>query len=170
MEQQSKKEEEILLGLQSKREIKRSLQKRSKIVLKYTYKRVRKNILAEDLGCALTTINRWIDRWSMYDSDRLIWYREYKGKEITEKEYIELLSGLFKDSVRTGKPSTFDEETKEKIVALAVSSPESLGLPFTRWSEALLQLELIERKIVKSISTSHIGRILKKSQNTTPLE
>lgn len=170
MKNQRTTEEFLLSGLQSKREIKSSLQKRSNIVLQYHYQCSSKTALKEKSGYAMTTINRWLSRWSSYESARLEWYIDYQSKSIKLQEYKKLLIGIFKDSARSGKPATFDEETKEKIVSLAISNPASLGLPFTRWSEVLLQKELLNRKIVKSISTSHIGRILKKSQNTSPSE
>lgn len=167
MKNQFELERSILLGLQSKREISNSLQNRSNIVLNYEFKGMRKIDIKAKYGFAATTIDRWLHRWEFYESDRKKWYKMNKAEKIDRTDYIDLLYSIFKDSVRPGTPVSFDEKTKEKIVALAVTDPVSLGLPFTRWSEVLLQKELVKRKIVKSISTSHIGRILKKSQDTT---
>ena len=156
-------EKEVLLSFQTKRSIDVSLLNRSSIVLQHEFMGKRKTDIKSELSCAATTINRWLNRWEAYKSVRIIWFTLYNDRAINKKAYSDLLVSLFADSTRTGTPCKFDEMTVEKIMALASIDPTSLGLPFSRWSEKLLQVELINRKIVKSISTSQIGRILKKT-------
>ena len=156
-------EKEVLLSLQTKRSIEVSLLTRSAIVLYHEFMGKRKTDIKSELSCAATTINRWVDRWKSYESLRTKWFTLYKDQIIDKKAYRDLLLSIFSDSIRTGTPCKFSDTTIEKIVALASTDPISLGLPFTRWSEKLLQIELVNRKIVKSISTSQIGRFLKKT-------
>jgi len=156
-------EKEVLLSLQTKRTIDVSLLNRSTIVLQYKFWGKRKTEIKSELNCAVTTINRWLARWEENEALRQSWFALYESQSIDKKAYSELLLSLFSDSPRTGTPCKFKDAIVEKIVALASSDPTSLGLPFTRWSEKLLQIELVNRKIVKSISTSQIGRLLKKT-------
>lgn len=163
MKSQAKVEETVLTSIQSKREINSSIQRRSEIILDYSFAEKRKCDIVRSLNIPATTLSKWIKRWKSYESDRSEWYRNYQEGVYSQKEYIDFIKSIFKDKQRPGAPVTFAEETKEKIVALAATDPRSLGLPFSRWSEELLLKELKRRKIVKSISTSHIGRILKKT-------
>lgn len=163
MKSQAEFEELFLSDFQSKREISSSLQRRSKIVLQYIFAKKRKCDIVRYLNIPATTVSKWIKRWKSYESSRSEWYANYIDGIYLKKEYIDLLKSVFRDKQRSGAPASFTEVTKEKIVALAATDPRSLNLPFSRWSEVLLQKELKKRKIVRSISTSHIGRILKKT-------
>jgi putative transposase len=73
----------------------------------------------------------------------------------------QLITNILSDEQRAGSPTTFTAEQKASIIALACMNPEELGLPFSHWTPTLLQIEAINRKIIKSISTTHIGRFLK---------
>ena len=114
-----------------------------------------------------TTLNRWIQRWDERKEDREKWLEWYTLKEIKKREYRSFLLSILQDAPRPGTPPKFTDKTIEKIVGLATSDPGKLGLPFSKWSEELLKKELIKRKIVKTISTSQIGRFLKRSSNQT---
>ena len=163
-------EEEVLTGLSMKREISVSLQRRAKIIDLYYHKDKRKSSIKREISITMTSVLRWLSRWSSKEEIRNEWYTWYVEGEIKETEYSDLLLSLLRDSPRTGKPKKFKEGQVEKIVGLATTDPISLGLPFSRWSEALLKLELEKRGIVESISTAQIGRFLKKSQNQTTQE
>lgn len=163
-------EKDVLESLQTKREISASLKKRSGLVLLYHYESKRKSEIMLSEGLPATTINRWLDRWDSREEDKEQWYNWYESEEISKKKYKILLQSIFQDIQRPGTPAKFTEEIIEKIMALAVTNPESLGLPYSKWSEALLKKELEKRKIVKSISTSQIGRFLKMSSSETSSE
>lgn len=163
MKSQAEYEELFLSDFQSKREISSSLQRRSEIILQYIFAGKRKCDIVRCLNMPATTLSKWIKRWKSHESNRSEWYANYRDEMYSKKEYIDLVKSIFRDKQRPGAPASFTEVTKEKIVALAATDPRSLDLPFSRWSEVLLQKELKKRKIVKSISTSHIGRILKKT-------
>lgn len=59
-----------------------------------------------------------------------------------------------------GRPPTFTEEQKARIVEIALSRPADLGLPFTRWSLSKLQEYLVKQGVVEGISQEWIRRIL----------
>lgn len=163
MKLQKDLEEEVLISLLLKREISVSLKRRAKIIEFYYHNDKKKSFIKREISITMTSVLRWLSRWSLKEESRSEWYNWYKEGEIKRNEYTELLLSLLRDSPRTGKPKKFKDDQVEKIVGLATTDPISLGLPFSRWSEALLKVELENRGIVESISTAQIGRFLKKS-------
>jgi transposase len=59
-----------------------------------------------------------------------------------------------------GRPRRIDEQARERIVAVALSRPQDLGLPFTHWSLPKLRDHLIESGIVESISHEGVRQVL----------
>jgi transposase len=59
-----------------------------------------------------------------------------------------------------GRPRTFDEPTRARIVEIATARPREIGAPFTEWSLKKLQLFLMEEGVVEEISHETIRRIL----------
>ncbi len=59
-----------------------------------------------------------------------------------------------------GRPRTFDEETRARIVEVATARPREVGAPFSAWSLAKLQAFLMEEGVVEEISLETIRRIL----------
>lgn len=57
-----------------------------------------------------------------------------------------------------GRPRRISSDDEQRIVALAGARPDSLGVPYTRWSLAKLSRYLREQAIV--VSPAHLGRIL----------
>jgi transposase len=68
------------------------------------------------------------------------------------------------DGLRSGKspgrPRLFSAEQRQRIIAIANSEPQTLGLPFTRWSLQRLRRYLVDQKIVHHISVETIRQIL----------
>lgn len=62
----------------------------------------------------------------------------------------------------TGRPRQFTEEQCAKMVTLALTPPDQLGLPFGTWSLPKLRDYLMTRQVVVSISDVHLGRILRR--------
>src|SRR5262252_3738737 len=54
--------------------------------------------------------------------------------------------------VGTGRPKTFEPAIRERIVAIALAPPATVGEPLTHWSLRRLRGYLERRKIVPSIS------------------
>jgi transposase len=59
-----------------------------------------------------------------------------------------------------GRPRRIGEQTRERIVAVALSRPHELGLPFTHWSLPKLRDQLIESGVVASISHEGVRQVL----------
>jgi transposase len=66
------------------------------------------------------------------------------------------------DAPRSGAPATFTPEVICRIVALACSDPETLGVPISHWSQSELARQAVARGIVPGISHGSVGRFLKK--------
>ncbi|MCP4933097.1 MAG: IS630 family transposase [bacterium] len=68
-----------------------------------------------------------------------------------------------KDEPRSGAPDKFTPEQLCQIIALACEEPAAYGRPITHWSHRELAEEVIKQGIVESISVSHVGKLLKKT-------
>ena len=64
------------------------------------------------------------------------------------------------DAARSGRPASFTIEQLTQLYALACDPPEKYGRPISHWTPRELADELIQQKIVESISTRHVGRLL----------
>src|ERR687885_589793 len=62
--------------------------------------------------------------------------------------------------VGTGRPRTFEPATRERILAIALAPPSSLGEPLTRWSLRRLRGYLVRRRVGPRISLETIRSIL----------
>ena len=160
------KELQILKEIGFQRSVSKRLLERTGVVLKYDLCK-NKNKVSRQLNCSIKLVNTWLKRWSINLSHRNKLYKIWKINLLTEKEYKAELILILTDKPRSGSPCKFTENDRNKIIALASESPEKIGLPFTHWSLELLRSELINRKIVFSISTSHLARLLKNMQVTT---
>jgi transposase len=63
--------------------------------------------------------------------------------------------------VGTGRPRTFEPATRERIVAIALAPPSTVGEPLTHWSLRRLKGHLERRRIVSSISIETLRTILR---------
>jgi transposase len=59
---------------------------------------------------------------------------------------------------RGGRPRRISTEDEQRIVAVAGARPDTLGVPYTRWSLAKLSRYLQSQEI--EVSAAHLGRIL----------
>jgi len=57
-----------------------------------------------------------------------------------------------------GRPRRISSDDEQRIVAIAGARPDTLGVPYTRWSLAKLSRYLAEQGI--EVSPAHLGRIL----------
>jgi transposase len=77
-------------------------------------------------------------------------------KDFNERGFAALRPGR-----SPGRPRRIDERTRERIVAVALSRPHDLGLPFTHWSLPKLRDQLIESGVVESISHEGVRQVLR---------
>ena len=61
----------------------------------------------------------------------------------------------------TGRPSKYAPEEISVMLELAGTSPQDIGLPFTVWSLRKLADHLVNRRVVKEIHATTLGRILR---------
>jgi transposase len=76
-------------------------------------------------------------------------------KDFNERGFAALRPGR-----SPGRPRQIDEQTRARIVAVALSRPQDRGLPFTHWSLPKLPDYLIETDAVESISHEGIRQVL----------
>jgi transposase len=87
-------------------------------------------MLAQRLGCSVTTIKRWRRRWQ--------------------------ITASLRDAPRAGTRRTFTPLQRTRVVALACSAPRQYGKPWQRWSGEKLARVAIEQQIVDAIAPSTI--------------
>jgi transposase len=86
----------------------------------------------------------------------------------TDEAYVRKVIHAFNDhgfesldpKVGTGRPRTFEPALRERIVAIALAPPTTLGEPLTHWSLRRLKGYLERRRIVRSISIETLRCIL----------
>jgi len=76
-------------------------------------------------------------------------------KDFNERGFAALQPGR-----SSGRPRRIDEQTRERIVAVALSRPHDLALPFTHWSLPKLRDHLIASGSVESISHEGVRQVL----------
>ena len=145
----TQEEREILIKISQKDTEKQSVVRRSKIILMSDQSILNQEI-SEKLGANIHVVSTWTKRWHERASD-------------TVEERLQ-------DLARPGAPDTITPEQWCNIIALSCEKPEDHGLPITDWTYRELADEVIKQGIVEKISSSHLGRILKKktSNHTEP--
>ena len=136
-------EKEILEAIVRKQTTAQNIARRAKIILMVDRGKNTNTKVAEYVGMDNGEITRWTKRWVE-----------------SQEENVE---ARLEDKPRSGRPSTITAEQWCKIMALACEKPELHGVPITHWSQSTLTAEIIKQEIVKSISSTHVGNFLKKS-------
>ncbi len=148
-------QEGILIKLVNASTTSKALSKRASIILALA-SRSSKYQMVKDLNVSWPTINKWERRW-LEMSSTLHVIENQKPLHELKSAIIELL----KDASRPGAPCTFTQEQVTQIMALACSSPENEGLPFSHWSCRLLAEHARRAGIVKQISFKQVSNFLK---------
>ena len=133
-------EKETLTKLIAKPKTSQAKALRARIILQF-HEGKAINSIAKALGVVYNTVLKWTKRWK-------------NNSEIDVEKRLE-------DLPRSGCPDTFSPEQVCKIIATCCESPSEYGRPITHWTQRELVDEVIKQKIVESISTSEVGRILK---------
>ena len=68
------------------------------------------------------------------------------------------------DAPRPGCPGKFTAEQLAQIIAVACEPPAKSDRPINHWTARELADEVVKRKIVDSISATHVGRILDEAE------
>jgi putative transposase len=153
----SKKQERILTEHAVGTHTPLHLKTRSQIIL-HASKGCSNNSIEKQMGIDAKTVKLWRDRYS----------REYEELRRIEAEVPHKIRSAIKrllsDEQRPGRSATFTDEQVAAIIAMACQAPEKLGVPCSHWTPGLLQIEVINRGIVSSISVRQIGRFLKRQR------
>lgn len=119
------------------------------------------------LGISLNTVKFWRSRWLSAYEELLEAEASMEKGEMSRLAYEKQLFEVLSDQPRQGAPKTFSLGQEQQIVALACDKPRHHGLEMTDWTYAMLAKVAIAKGIVASISSSQVGRILKKYPTST---
>ena len=110
--------------------------------------------IALQVGQNRQQVGVWRQRWRDAWPSLCVW----EGNE--PHRLREAMLDVLADSPRPGCPAKFTAEQVTQIIALGCESPKLSGRPISRWTVSELHDEVTKRKIVKTISRAHVGRIL----------
>ena len=136
-------EKEALEKIVRKQTTSQNIARRARIILMAGSGKYKNAEIAKYVGMDNGDITRWTKRWV--------------------ESSIDNIEERLQDMPRSGRTATITAEQWCKIMALACEKPEKYGVPISHWSHSTLTAEIIKQGIVESISTTHIGNFLKKS-------
>jgi transposase len=113
--------------------------------------------IAEEVGLNRQQVGVWRQRWRDAWESLCVW--ECDEPHRLREAILEVLS----DAPRPGCPGKITADQIVQILAVACESPKLSGRPITRWTHKELRDEVVERKIVESISVAQVGRYLKQA-------
>jgi transposase len=119
-------------------------------------------LLNEEIARQVSLTHRQVGRW------RRRWAKAWH--QLIDIECCESRAGLrrameavLSDEPRPGAPAKFTPEQVTQILAVACEPPEKSGRPITHWTAQELTDEVIQRRIVASISPSQVSRYLREA-------
>ena len=136
-----KVEQEELEKILARHSTPQQVVKRARIIILASQGKNHRQI-ARELNISRKMARQWRDRWL----------------ELNQKD-IPVIERLV-DAPRSGKPTQFSTEQVLQLFAIACESPEKYGRPISHWTSTELAQEMIEQKIVESISPRHVARLL----------
>ena len=128
---------------------------RARIVL-LAYQKYTNQEIGVRLGLCAKTVGLWRRRWR--DSFAALLRMQF---EETDAAYRRAIIECLSDAPRRGSPGKFTAEQIVGLIGIACEPPEKSGRPVTRWTGNELADEAQKRKLVDSISSSHVNRILR---------
>lgn len=141
---------DLLQRLARSRETPHSLVVRTQMILHAAEGRLNKAI-AGTLGVCEETVSFWRKRWLSGQGELA------KGAGHPQR-LREVVGRLLADRPRPGNPGTFSAEQVCQIIALACETPPE---HLSHWTYPELAREVVNRRIVATISKSTLGRFLK---------
>jgi transposase len=111
--------------------------------------------IAKEIGLARKQVGLWRRRWQQ-SFDALVAIECRESHAALRRAIEEVLS----DAPRGGSPGTFTAEEVTQILAVACEPPSQSGRRIDTWTGRELADEVVQRGIVKSISTSQVNRYL----------
>lgn len=145
--------EKVLL----KKSIERNKYQRAKILI-LAHRGLNNSEVMREVGVSYKMVKKWRSRW-------LMGYEKLCG--LTKEKEQEYLQFFLKDNPRSGLPKKFTDAQEKAIVALACRRPRDYGIEMTDWTLEMLSKVAATEKIVESISSSQVDRLLKNADLTT---
>jgi putative transposase len=142
----SKEEQEGLEQLTRRHNIGQQIALRGRIVLAAGQGQTNSAIAAQ-LKVSINTAQRWRNRWA-------------KAQTLSSDDLS--IEDRLQDMPRPGAPPRITADQRCKIEALACEKPEKSGRPISQWTAREIADEVMERKIVESISGRHAARLFKR--------
>jgi hypothetical protein len=142
---------------------------RAKLVLDVSEATSNKRAIAKANHTSPDMLHRWVSRW-LDHADQLARYEQdfhATAESFSLSDYSAALITILSDAPRPGAPPTITEAQKQQIIALATQKPEDAGVPVTHWSHSLLAETAVDKDIVPTISSTHLGRFLKMRHSAT---
>jgi len=115
--------------------------------------------IAAEVGLTGKQVGLWRRRWQQ-SFDALVAIECRESQAVFRRMIAEVLS----DAPRMGSPGKFTAEQVTQILAVACEPPDESGRPIDRWTHRELTDEVVQRKIVTSISVSQVGRYLAQAE------
>jgi putative transposase len=115
--------------------------RRAKIILLVSQGKNHRQI-GRELNISRKMARLWRERW-----------RELKQQDVPVRERL-------LDAERPGTPTKFTTEQVLQLFVIACESPDKYGRPISHWTSTELAEEMVEQKIVESISPRHVARLL----------
>lgn len=152
----SEKQWVVLEEFRRSRSVSKCIQQRATVVL-LAFEGLLNEEIAPEVGLNPQQVGVWRQRWREGWETLCVW-------ECSEPRRLrEGILELLQDAPRPGSPAKFTAEQVAQIIALACESPQLSDRPIVRWTHRELRDEILQRKIVESISLAHVGRLLRKA-------
>ena len=114
------------------------------------------NTIEERMHVGPNTVTRWRNRFFKMQKELS------RVESETPHKLRKTIEMTLSDEQRPGHNPKFTDEKVAAIIAMACEDPAKFDLPFSHWTPALLQKEVIKVGIVDSISVRQVGRFLKR--------
>ncbi len=150
----TERQQEILIKFSRSRTQALRLRQRAAIIL-LAFEGRRNEEISELVGLSRLHVGKWRHRWAE-SFDKLVVIECVEGMTALRRAIRSVLD----DARRSGSPGKFTAEQLTHVVAIACERPEDCGRPITHWTPKELADELQKRKVVDSISSRHVGRLL----------
>jgi len=114
--------------------------------------------IAHRVGLTHRQVGRWRRRWANA-------WNQLIDIECCESraDLRRAIEAILSDEPRPGAPAKFTAEQVTQILAVACEPPEKSGRPITHWTAQELTDEVIQRRLVTSISPSQVSRYLREA-------
>lgn len=149
----SEKQQIILQEFSRSRTVAKCVVQRSTIVLR-GFQGLLNEAIALEVGLNRQQVGVWRQRWRDAWQSLCVW--ECNDPHRLREAILDVLS----DAPRPGAPARFTAEQVSRIVGLACEPPELSGRPINHWTVRELRDEVVQRKIVETISVAQVGRYL----------